>query len=117
MPSFVVKPDRDKDEYVVWSTIVDMPGPPHPRPEDPDPETASRYDRADRNGTSAMFGGHRASEQPFSWDQTEFSIGWPTYCPDEHDALVKRSDLPELGRRAEAGTDTRDLTRFVPRED
>lgn len=118
MPHFIVKPDPDKDEYVEWSTVVDMPGRPHPRPEDPDPATAVRYDRADQNGTSALWPHLAASEQPFGWSDVEFLIGWPygENYPDEHDAFVKRRDLPELGRRSVEGIDYNDLIDFKPWE-
>lgn len=118
MPHFIVKPDPNKDEYVDWSTIVDMPGPPHPRPEHMNDLDAARYDRADETGTSANWPGLSGAEQPYGWHRTEFSIGWPygDDYPDEHDFIVKRSDLPELGRRCEANADYSDLIRYEPQE-
>lgn len=117
MPRFIIKPDPGNDEYVVWSTIVDMPATAHSRPAQMDEETAARYDRADATGTSAQWAGCEGG-QPFSWQHTEFNIGWPygDDAPDEHDYVVKRTDLPELARRSEAGEDYNDLIRFDPWE-
>ena len=59
MPSYVVKPDKDKDEYVVWSTIVDSVtwfGSAEELMYDNPEVTRERIDRADLQGTSAYYG-------------------------------------------------------------
>ncbi len=69
MPSVVIKPDRDRDRYVVWSTVTESPHGYGTRDqvvellrdgirrssEDP-ADPYSPLDRADRNGSSAMGG-------------------------------------------------------------
>lgn len=63
MPRFIIKPERDTDLYVEWSTIVDAPtrwGP----AADFSTETlpADRKERCDAWGTSSW-------DQFFGWDQ------------------------------------------------
>lgn len=63
MPTFIVKPERDRDLYVAWSSVVDAPtgfgsrselaDVMQSRGEDASPE---RFDRADAHGSSARFG-------------------------------------------------------------
>lgn len=67
MGSIIIKPDRTRDEYVVWSTIVESPlclgtaddvvayFAEHRRPE-PEAETRDRIARADATGTSSHIG-------------------------------------------------------------
>ncbi len=85
MPSVVIKPARDRDEYVVWSTVTESPHGHGTRAQmlnllragirgnaEPDADTVLR--RADHWGSSAMGGwteGH--------WDDDEFifhQAGW-----------------------------------------
>lgn len=55
MPTFIVKPDRDADMYVAWSTIVEGPTWLGTRDEALDYGIgAERLTRADDTGTSAL---------------------------------------------------------------
>lgn len=70
MPSYIVKPERDVDFYINWSTIVDAPlswgtraEVEASRVESP----ADRFERADATGTSSFDGF-------FGWDETEFDV-------------------------------------------
>ena len=62
MPRFIIKPTREDDLYVEWSTIVDAPvawGPASIFPESALP--TDRKERCDTNGTSSFDGF-------FGWD-------------------------------------------------
>lgn len=61
MPSYIVKPDRVRDFYVLWSTIVDAPTAFGTRAEltaeaDLGPQAAERFARADEFGSSCRVG-------------------------------------------------------------
>ena len=72
MPSYIVKPDRGVDYYVVWSDIVEAPTAAGTRAEiqacawRPGEVTGDRFDRADRTGCSAQW---PDPERPiYGWD-------------------------------------------------
>lgn len=89
MPSVVIKPDRDRDEYVVWSTVTESPhgygsreqmarllqsGIRNDTDDVVDPTAA--LDRADRHGSSAMGGwtaGHWGHDR---WGWIYQQVGW-----------------------------------------
>ena len=92
MPRFIIKPVADRDEYVVWSTIVDHPVECGSRAAfadeyfDQEEYAAERFKRADKNGTS----GYDAAW--FGWDHEEFllhNMDWT----DEPYRSVKRENL------------------------
>lgn len=72
MGRLIIKPERDVDFYVEWSTIVENVTAMGTRAElakllddyHPGDGSADRFDRADRTGTSAMWG----SKPPYGWD-------------------------------------------------
>ena len=78
MPSYVIKPHRDKDQYVYWSEIVDAPHCWGTREEiltylqelDAGPIPEQRMDRADEFGTSALWGSPRI----YSFDDENRSV-------------------------------------------
>lgn len=92
MPSFIVKPTRDRDFYVRWSTVVDDVTACGSRAElleyltkfkpygEADP---ARFDRADETGTSAV-----PDVGWFGWDDDVFWLG-----QYEENRAVKRADL------------------------
>ena len=98
MPSYIVKPIADRDEYVVWSTIVDAPthvgtratlglilGGTAGAPE--------RFDRADHTGSSAA----GEIEGWFGWDDDRFWLGnmhWQS--PESRE--VRRENLAAYAR-------------------
>ncbi len=67
MPSVVIKPDRDRDEYVIWSTVTESPHGFGDRAQtadllrwgvrgEPEPDADEVLRRVDANGSSAMGG-------------------------------------------------------------
>jgi hypothetical protein len=73
MPSYIVKPSRDEDFYVVWSTVVDHHTFAGTRAEVKEEleyrfEHAEdeRFERADSTGTSACWEDWE-DEQPYCW--------------------------------------------------
>lgn len=118
MPEFLIKPMRRRDEYVLWSTVVDAPTghgnrasilaeldqrwrQEHPH-DDPKPglAPADRLDRADRSGTSARDG----------------SYGWnDTHLIYQGRGLLARRDLyraAELLAKGHEAAVTQMLTHF-----
>jgi hypothetical protein len=99
MPHFILKPEPDKDLYVWWSTITEVPMAVGTRAElavqmsrsgeDSSPE---RFDRADQRGTSSVDG----------------LDGWADGATTgsvivEQRGFVQLKDLPEVFRCMEAG--------------
>lgn len=79
MPTFIIKPDRDQDFYVAWSSIVDAPTAWGDRDEvaravadydGPGEAKPDRFDRADRHGSSARFG----SPPTYGYEDGEFLV-------------------------------------------
>lgn len=109
MPSYVVKPVRDDDFYVIWSTIVDAPTAFGDRAEVAEMRdvTEDRLQRADANGTSAfdadIFG---YADQEFLLHNVDFK-GWR----NDRAYFVPRTNLKELCRRIGADEDVGDLLR------
>lgn len=75
MPSYVIKPDRDQDFYVMWSEIVDAPTGWGTRAEfkatpwfKPDEVADERFERADQYGTSARWPGTDPNDQIYGWN-------------------------------------------------
>lgn len=111
MGDVVIKPSRDVDLYIVWSTIVEspltwgnridiehwlyerhdarFPGVPHNEMTIP----ASRLTRADVNGTSDATG-----EQFFGWDDEEFIYEQRGFLPRRH--LARMCELLEQDNEA-----------------
>lgn len=92
MPRFIIKPVADRDEYVVWSTVVDHPVECGSRAAfaetylDHVEYRADRFERADASGTSAY------DVNWFGWDHEEFllhNMDWT----DERWRSVKRENL------------------------
>lgn len=85
MPTFIVKPERERDFYVLWSTVVDnVVGVGDTRALLAAGEPAERLERANANGTSA----HDA--ETFGWDDPQFlvtNMGRPGFF------WLQRSDL------------------------
>lgn len=81
MPSFLLKADPETDWYCLWSTIVDGPTYWGTRHElvrehyDPKQVALERFERADKNGTSARMPDIPESEQWFGWNDEEFVLG------------------------------------------
>ena len=98
MPHFIVKPDRDRDEYVEWSTIVDAPVDVGTRSELGgrlgNAGGSDRFDRADASGSSA-----RGDVQGwFGWDDEWFHLGnfhWDGFAWEWR---VHRSNLAAYAR-------------------
>lgn len=113
MPSIVIKPERDGDLYVIWSTIVEAPTAwgtrtevrgylaedweerfPGRAPDSLD-DFDARLDRADANGTSALGG--------FSffgrWDDDGFVYEQRGILPRRH--LARAVELLEADREPE----------------
>ena len=121
MPSYVIKVDHDRDEYVYWSTVVEAPIYHGCRPEmlamllqESDPwlrEDAPHYPdnrmaRADEFGTSCQDLGEGL--RFYSWDVESLIY--------QQMGTVKRADLWELCQRLEQ--DPADLTDLLtPFED
>jgi hypothetical protein len=101
MPRIVIKPERDLDLYVGWSTIVEAPVWHGPRDEVlgylaaeairyPSDPAEDRLARADRTGTSAYDGDGGWDDEGFIYEQR----GW-----------LPRRHLAEMCRLLEAGND------------
>lgn len=94
MPSHIIKPKRDEDFYLRYSTIVNSPCESGTRAEmiafGHDRE---RLDRADEFGTSAQWGNPRA----YGWHEDSFQVREGVMDPTEPDhawwGSVAREDL------------------------
>ena len=93
MPRYLYKPVQELDFYVEWSTIVEAVvgwGTKESfRNEDPDFYAEERFERADRTGTSAIFGNA-------SWDDDREEIFMQR-------GFIKRSQLKTLCDLLEQG--------------
>jgi hypothetical protein len=122
MPSFIVKAKPDEDFYVYWSTIVDCPVAWGTRAElsghlSPDEAKDERWERADKNGTSAKLPDVPDSEQWFGWNDLEFGIRECIPYRDGGWYDLPRHNLRELCERLDAEQDAIDLLVFTPDED
>lgn len=99
MPTVIIKPDRDADFYVAWSTVVDGPGPSGTREElmahvADHPEwyghdyPGPRFDRADEFGSSAQpqwkFGWWDDDGLIVNWDATGNKELGPRWIDRDH---------------------------------
>ena len=100
MPHFILKPEPDKDQYVLWSTITEVPYFVGTREEckraliRSDGANAAkdeRFNRADRRGTSSVDGLD-------GWDDGKTTGSVIV----EQRGLVQLKDLPEVYRCLEA---------------
>lgn len=119
MPSFIIKPVADRDEYVVWSTVIDNVTMAGTRLEFAiEPElhagefAAERFERADATGSSEHFG------SIFHWERDLFlvhNLSWT----DEAFRVVRREDLYDfaLAEAAEDADMCYALSRPVVEED
>lgn len=86
MPTIIVKPERETDFYVAWSSMVEAPTCWGPREyvaremacwDGPEAAAPERFDRADQTGTSARYPSGDAPEG--GWDDRGFIYqqqGW-----------------------------------------
>lgn len=113
MPTYILKASPDEDLYVEWSTIVDCPVGWGTRKEthayDPNTNTEERLDRADKDGTSALWGNPPA----FGWDDEEFVV----YSGLDTPGTIKRSDLKEFCLSYDEETNRFDGSFVIPFEE
>ena len=108
MPGFIVKAHPDEDFYIRWSTVVDAPTRWGKR--DSFNEPAERFERADRNGTSAIWDELPEDEQPFGWNDAEFIVREETpEPPEDHYWTLPRKNLKAFCVRLDRNEDTTDL--------
>lgn len=80
MPTYIIKPRRDEDFYIRYSTIVDSPTAWGTKSELTatlryDEAKAERFDRADLNGTSALADWPEGSgKYQYGWHEDTFII-------------------------------------------
>jgi hypothetical protein len=101
MPNFILKPEPDVDQYVLWSAITEVPYFVGTRDEckakltrwneGEDAAADERFDRADRSGTSSV-------EGLDGWDDGKTTGSVIV----EQRGLVQLKDLPEVFRCMEA---------------
>lgn len=101
MPSYVVKPARDRDCYVIWSEIVDAPTHIGTRTETEavlkqrgDWDDGGRLDRADRNGSSALW--PEPGKPIYGWDDDGFMVA--NTFPDHPFRWLPRANLEPFVR-------------------
>jgi hypothetical protein len=104
MPTFVIKPKRDEDFYVYWSTVVDCPVACGTRAEMLTQEdvTEERMQRADANGSSDRMGW-------FWWENDLFLCREVKGCNPDAANFVRRERLRELCERMQQNADASDL--------
>lgn len=111
MPTYIVKPDRDRDFYVSWSTVVDNVTGCGTRSDfiaEPD-VTEERMARADANGTSAL------DPSAYGWDDETFLVH---NMPDPpHVGLLPRKLLAQFALLCVEGRDTEAAAFLEPLED
>jgi hypothetical protein len=114
MGRFILKPDRDVDFYVEWSTIVENVTAMGTRTElakllheyCPGDGAAERFDRADQTGSSATWGDSPSA--PYGWDDE--------YLMAEQ-RLLPRAKLREYAEAVNAGDLAAALALTEPPED
>lgn len=116
MPTYIIKPSRDEDFYVWWSTIVDAPVAWGPRD---DSEPAERWERADERGTSANWTDWPIEKMPYRWDCEPLLIREQPDLPDGGEGwwYIPRANLREFCRRLDAGEPIRDLVTWEADDD
>lgn len=115
MPSYVIKPHRDLDQYIYWSEITDSPHMRGTRTEVVEyidwinaGPAEERVARADESGTSAKWP-NWDRPQIYSWDSEDRSVIY------HQQGTVRIDDLWEFCGRLEAEESVEDL--ITPFED
>lgn len=125
MPSFIVKAETDQDWYCLWSTVVDAPtywgsrGELEREVHDPRETAGERFDRADKNGTSARIPGTPDTEQWFGWNDDTFVLmeAGPDLRNEDGYWLLPRANLRAFCEALDAGSDTTPLCAWEQHED
>lgn len=120
MPTYIIKPERETDLYVWWSTIVDAPVGWGDRADALAHGTAEdRLERADRTGTSANWTNWPAEKMPYRYDDGEPMILREQDDLDESEGcwLLPRANLLEFVKRRDAGEPIDDLVTFERYDD
>ncbi len=114
MPSFIVKPLREENYYVIWSTVVDAPtywGTREELQATPWLEaTNERFDRADARGTSMIDG------SLYGWDEEWFILSECFFeLPDldKGHYRIYRDKIRAYCEREDVGEDPLDLLVFA----
>ena len=120
MPTYIIKPSRDEDFYVWWSTVVDAPigwGPRDYVPLDNE-GSPERFARADERGTSANWPDWPIEKMPFGWNVSEWRITNQDDLEETGEGwwLLPRKNLREFCRRRDAGEQIADLVKWEPYE-
>jgi hypothetical protein len=124
MPSFLVKASPDEDWYCMWSTIVDAPTSWGTRTDlvraayDAREVASERFDRADKNGTSARIPGTADADQWYGWTDGPFIL--MEAGPDYREGgcwLLPRENLRAFCEALEADQDTTPLCVWEQHED
>ena len=118
MPTYIIKPSRDEDFYVWWSTVVDAPigwGPRDYVPLDNE-GSPERFARADERGTSANWPDWPIEKMPFGWNVSEWRITNQDDLEETGEGwwLLPRKNLREFCRRRDAGEQIADLVKWEP---
>ena len=116
MPTYIIKPSRDEDFYVWWSTVVDAPigwGPRDYVPLDNE-GSPERFARADERGTSANWPDWPVEKMPFGWNVSEWRITNQDDLEETGEGwwLLPRKNLREFCRRRDAGEQIADLVKW-----
>jgi hypothetical protein len=118
MPSYIIKPERDRDFYVYWSTVVEAPVAFGDREyilsylraeleRDSATSPQGRLRRADETGSSALW--PSPSDPAYGWDDNELIY--------QQQGTLRRDRLPELCKRL-TGDDHADVSDLLtPFED
>ena len=112
MPTFIVKPKRDEDFYVLWSTVVDAPTGYGMRAEliGPFGGPAERFDRADEYGTSMQDPDLPRDRQWFGWhDESFLLMNCGPDAPANGVWRVPRANVRDLCERLGRDADVTDL--------
>lgn len=121
MPTFIVKPKRDEDFYVAWSTVVDAPGSFGTRAEIKRDQfahaTDDRLDRADEFGTSMCDPALPRDRQWFGWHDDAFLIREVIPYREGGCWLAPRENLRAICEGIAAGADVTGLLRFEIHEE
>ena len=125
MPSFIVKARPDEDWYCMWSTVVDAPTSWGTRAEmvqhawDARDVASERFERADKNGTSAKIPGTSDDRQWFGWNDGEFILmeAGPEQRDEDGCWLLPRENLRAFCEALDADANTEPLCRWEQHED
>ena len=120
MPTYIIKPSRDEDFYVWWSTVVSAPIGWGPRDYVPlgSEGRPERFARADERGTSANWPDWPIEKMPFGWNVSEWRITNQDDLEETGEGwwLLPRKNLREFCRRRDAGEQIADLVKWEPYE-